>query len=202
MNQLLEAYSGDRAVGYDARRETSTRWRSEIAAMEKLLDTVSAISVLDCPFGTGRWLPQYATREMRTIGIDISADMLSKAQEKINKFPSDVHEKCTLRQGSIFDLHPSQYVDKPDLIVCVRFLNWINFDDVEKVVNLLTECNSDDMIVGASVVPKEAGKIRKRCAVVFVITKLPSARSELQMTRTLPLVHIIYCFAEEMSRLS
>jgi len=83
MNQLLEAYSGDRAEGYDERRAKSTRWKNEIAAMDAMLGAVKATRVLDCPFGTGRWVPQYLDHGLSVIGVDLSAGMLAEARTKI-----------------------------------------------------------------------------------------------------------------------
>jgi SAM-dependent methyltransferase len=161
MNDLLEAYSGDRATAYDDRRSKSKRWRAEIKAMEMMLRQIQATHVLDCPFGTGRWLPQYAESNMRVTGIDLSGGMLEQARSKLDAFPEKAAHNVTLIEQSIFDLEPTQYQGDVDLVVCVRFLNWISFEDVTKVAKVLSSIGSKQMIIGVSVIPANASFLRR-----------------------------------------
>ncbi|SMX22475.1 class I SAM-dependent methyltransferase [Boseongicola aestuarii] len=161
MDKLLEAYSGDRARDYDSRRSKSSRWKAEIAAFESMLSKSKATSVLDCPFGTGRWITQYAEHDLNVIGVDLSAGMLEEAEAKIAALPEAKQERFSLKEKSIFDLSPTDFPDQPNLIVCVRFLNWISASEVEKVLDLLSAFQAKEMIVGASVVPKKSGPLAR-----------------------------------------
>ena len=161
MNDLLDAYSGKGASGYDERRSKSTRWKNEISAFASMLSNTKATRVLDCPFGTGRWIPQYSEHGLNVTAIDISAGMLAEATNKIESLPKDKQDLFTLREQSIFDLDPANETEQPDLIVCIRFLNWISFSEVEKVIGLLTAYGTEEMIIGASVVPRSATSLRR-----------------------------------------
>lgn len=158
-NNLLEAYSGDKAREYDMRRATSTRWRREVEAMQAILDQVGPRSIVDCPFGTGRWIPQFEASGATVTGIDLSQNMLDEAVAKIAVLPADRRGAYNLICQSIFDIEPK--TPRPDLTVCIRFLNWVTFSDVSRALRQLTALGSPHMVVGASLVPKSAGRLRR-----------------------------------------
>lgn len=160
MDKLLEAYSGDKARGYDARRSESKRWQRELVAMERMLAAVKPRTVLDCPFGTGRWVEQYEAIGANVIGIDLSNGMLEEAASKIAALSSDRKEAYSLECRSIFDLQLGPR-PAPDLTVCIRFLNWVDFADAERALERLTELGSPAMIIGASLVLGRAGLFRR-----------------------------------------
>lgn len=153
MDQLIEAYSGGKAKQYDERRSHSRRWREEVRAMEDLLSIIQPKSVLDCPFGTGRWIPQYAKNKIVVVGIDASADMLQQAREKLEILSIDEQSRFQLRQGNIFFRDDLSTPTAPDLTVCIRFLNWVDLSAAEKALCTIRSINSPDTIVGASVIP-------------------------------------------------
>src|SRR5690606_6662025 len=75
-----ETYDRERAENYERRRSGSLTWRREQEIVESFLalaDPSPGSSVLDVPVGTGRFNDLYQTFRLRTIGIDISADMLA-----------------------------------------------------------------------------------------------------------------------------
>ncbi|MBM5792670.1 MAG: class I SAM-dependent methyltransferase [Cyanobacteria bacterium K_DeepCast_0m_m1_088] len=121
--------------------------------MEDLLSIIQPKSVLDCAFGTGRWIPQYTKNEINVVGIDASADMLQQAQEKLKKFSSKEQIKFRLKQGNIFSPNKLSTPTPPDLGVCIRFLNWVDLSAAEKALCAIRSNNSLDTIVGASVIP-------------------------------------------------
>jgi SAM-dependent methyltransferase len=161
MKTLLDAYSGDRATGYDDRRASSSRWNAEIAQMQRFLAAIRPATVVDCPFGTGRWIPQYVDVGAQVLGIDLSEGMLAEAQLKLGAQPPEVRDRFRLQQASIFDLAPAPDDPAPDLVACIRFLNWIDFASVKKVLDVLTAYGSPHMILGASVVPDGTGPLRR-----------------------------------------
>ena len=161
MSNLLNEYSGDKAVNYEAIRTKSPRWKSEVQAMEKLLSATSPKVVLDCPFGTGRWIPQYQAIGAEIIGIDLSEGMLKEAEDKLKSTGNTKILKSHLIKGSIFDIQASDLPVQPDLIACIRFVNWISFDDLEKTVSVLSKLPAKKMILGASVIPSEASTLQR-----------------------------------------
>lgn len=162
MDKLLEAYSGDKARGYDARRAKSGRWQREIAAMDSMLAEVKPRRLVDCPFGTGRWIEQYeACGAEAVIGIDLSRGMLDEAEAKLQALPAERREAYRLIEASIFDVTPEMVGDSSDLIVCIRFLNWVSFADAERAMAALTRLGAERAILGISVVPQQAGALRR-----------------------------------------
>lgn len=158
-DELLRNYSGNRAKTYDKRRKSTRRWRAEVAAMSNLLDIVDAKTVLDCPFGTGRWIDEYVQRDMQVYGVDLSGEMLDEAREKLTLL--DRPDRISLEKQSIFDLDPTAR-PTPDLVVCIRFLNWIDWNQSCEALRKLDEQGAKSCILGASVVPVDAGRIRRK----------------------------------------
>lgn len=152
MSKLLQQYSQKNAAEYDARRSTSKRWANEIRAMEEMLEKIHPKTVLDCPFGTGRWIPQYINHGVKVIGIDFSEDMLLEAKKKISTYVKE-SGNFTLVQKSIFDIEQADLSLSPDLVVCTRFFNWVSLPDVEKAFSALSAIGSKEMVVGVSVRP-------------------------------------------------
>jgi ubiquinone/menaquinone biosynthesis C-methylase UbiE len=110
-------YYGNTALTYHERRKDSTRWKAEDSAVAKLLSRLpEGISVLDLPFGTGRFTEIFTARNLQITGIDISEDMLGAARE----IYGSALESATLEVG---DATALKYPDKAfDLLVSVRFL--------------------------------------------------------------------------------
>ena len=147
MDELIKAYSGGNAKKYDDRRAKSRRWRKETEIMGRLLKEIQPETVLDCPFGTGRWISTYELFcKNQVIGIDISADMLAQAQEKLKNtnYINDVI--YDLRVGSIFELENETLKKSPDLVVCVRFINWIDLKAVRAAIKNLSYLEPDNFI--------------------------------------------------------
>lgn len=162
MDKLLEAYSGDKARNYDARRAKSGRWLREIEAMESMLDEIKPVSLLDCPFGTGRWIPQYESRSVQSvIGIDLSRGMLEQAESKLNSLSAERRASYRLIDESIFNVHPGTISEQIDTIVCVRFLNWVSPLDAERSLVALGSLGAKNAIIGVSVIPEGTGFLRR-----------------------------------------
>lgn len=161
MSDLQVRYTGENATNYDAKRSKSRRWRNEISTMERFLDQIRPKVVLDCPFGTGRWIPQYNTINAEVIGIDLSDGMLKEARAKLDLAGSAVAERYILVEGNIFDLASENLPKEPDLVVCVRFVNWIPFEKVKDVIARQTALAAKEMIIGASLVPDSASRLHK-----------------------------------------
>lgn len=110
-------YHGNTAITYHNRRKDSVRWKAEDKAVGTLLESLPEdISVIDLPFGTGRFTDLYVQRRAKITGVDISADMLSASREIYGSALDD----AVLEVGNATAL---KYPDKSfDLVVSVRFL--------------------------------------------------------------------------------
>ena len=161
MNDLDTAYIGSVASNYDRKRMKSRRWAKENAVMNEIFRRRKPQSVLDCHFGTGRWLDLFNLYCSKVIGMDISEDMLRCAQEKILNQGGNNSVDYDLRSGSIFDISKQALSVCPDIIVCIRFVNWVNFSDLTRAITSLTDIGSDHLVLGASVIPENAGYMQK-----------------------------------------
>lgn len=150
VEKLGEQYKGGVASSYDAKRSGDPKWVKEQEVIEDLFNKVSKsqLKVLDVPVGTGRFVPLYKKNDWLVTGMDISEDMLKEAKEKAREHSFDME----IAQGSIFDLAKGDSVF--DLVVCIRFLNWINFKDFSKVVGNLAKTSKEHLILGVRAYPK------------------------------------------------
>jgi len=156
---LDQRYSGTLAAAYDTRRERSPRWQAEVAAFSQYMSLVKPRSVLDCPFGTGRWIEWYRSLPGPVIGIDKSADMLAVAKSKGgDSWPSNM--ECKI--ASIFEHDFSLYRTAGiDLLVCVRFLNWFPRKLARQALSRLAQAEIPHAIVGASVFPRHLSQFTR-----------------------------------------
>jgi len=134
-------YVGAVAAGYDAKRDSSAKWKVEQAAVESFLDDMPAGSViLDAPCGTGRFFPFYERKGFAVRGLDVSADMIRQAAAKItnaNAMVGDVAQ-WMFAQG---DVRGTSLPDKSfDATVNVRITRWLMGEHgPEGVVDMLKE---------------------------------------------------------------
>lgn len=128
--QTAKKYFGNVASGYEARRASQTKWQREQAIVADWLARHPAgTRILDCPVGTGRFLPLYALHGFEVLGVDISTDMLRQAEAK------GPVESVTLRQGSIFDLgEPDASFD---VALAIRIVNLIDRADMQRALREL-----------------------------------------------------------------
>lgn len=150
-------YTSQGARDYDARREGSKRFRREEAAFAAFFERVKPGSVIDCPFGTGRWLSFYQSIKGPVIGIDLSEDMLRAARSKVG--PS---VNLTLICSSVFAYDfESLSADPPDVLVCTRFVNWVSTPMMRAAISNLSASGAKWAVIGASVRPSGASLLRR-----------------------------------------
>ncbi len=126
IRRLSWGYSGDKYYGrlarkYQKQRERKKWWHKEHAVVKAYLDKFSdGITVLDVPFGTGRFVPLYLAKDMKIQGLDSSPEMLEAASQLLG----DDYGRCeSVVVGDAASLpHADQSVD---LVVCFRFLQSI-----------------------------------------------------------------------------
>ena len=143
--RLSGRYAGETAEAYDSRREQTERWAREQKAVETILrELPHGLAILDVPVGTGRFIELYQQLGMQATGIDISLDMLAQAKAKAER----ANARFDLREGDIRALAlPGQSFD---VVLCVRFLNWIDVHEVRDVLSKLARVSSRYLVISAS----------------------------------------------------
>ena len=113
-------YHSEKAGVYDATRTSSQFWQNEDRALQDFIDSVGDIkTVLDAPFGTGRFLKYYADRILAVTALDSSSDMLLFAASKFpDEYKSVTEIVALLSEVPLDD-------NAVDLVVSYRFLPWV-----------------------------------------------------------------------------
>ena len=114
-------YVGEKALIYDDHRQNDPYWILEHEALREFIhkNRVLISSVLDAPYGTGRFASIYHDVNFNVFGLDISSEMVNVAKKKQSKFLS----KTTFHIQDFRNIpHPDNSID---LVVCYRFLPWI-----------------------------------------------------------------------------
>jgi ubiquinone/menaquinone biosynthesis C-methylase UbiE len=138
--QLRERYYGDRAHSYEEMRKSTSNWIREDEIMSELLAGLRPASLLlDVPVGTGRFLELYRKRGLKAVGVDASTAMLSHARDAGG-------HSAELKQADIRTLPFTR--EHFDVAVCIRFLNWVAWDDVEKAMSELLRVTRKYVIFG------------------------------------------------------
>ena len=115
-----DVYRGDSAAEYHRTRSVGEKWRHEQGIVSGLLDDVGSVAtVLDVPFGSGRFVAEYLRRGWRVTGLDSSPDMFTAARGVLAAEGLDPD----LVRMDVGDARALPYADADfDLVVCVRFL--------------------------------------------------------------------------------
>ena len=96
---------------------------------ELLADLPDELSVVDIPFGTGRFVADYLEKGFKVSGLDASDHMLDAARDALG----DTYDKCTCVVGDAGEL---PYADVQfDLVVSTRFLrDIVTFGAARKIL--------------------------------------------------------------------
>jgi len=115
-------YVGEIASGYNAKREDSPKWQAEQRIVENMLaDMHKGMWVLDCPVGTGRFLPFYEQKGLLVNALDLSKDMLGEARALAGP---------NVRKLHLGDVRATGLKDKSvDASVMVRLTRWLSPED-------------------------------------------------------------------------
>ena len=120
----LRKYHGAVATGYDAKREESPKWHAEQAIITDMLsDIPSGDWILDCPVGTGRFIPVYEERGFCVQAVDVSVDMMKEAIAKVTKPGNWIN--FTQADIRTINLWPQSV----DVSLMVRLTRWLSPDD-------------------------------------------------------------------------
>ncbi len=125
-----DRYYGKTAKNYETIRTKQGWWGVEQKEMQSLLDELpKGLSVVDIPFGTGRFVPYYLERGYKVFGLDSSDEMMAQAHEILG----DKMKGVGTFRGFSTDLpfEDGQF----DLLVSTRFLrDIITFGDAKKTL--------------------------------------------------------------------
>lgn len=139
MKLIDHVYTGACAKAYDETRIGSRRWQRESFIIEPVLRAMKPGStILDIAAGTGRWLNIYRELSASVILLDTSEDMLAQAKLKAKNLNLAVD---TLLRSALDEVaFPSA-----DCAVVTNFLNWINIENVKKVLTKTQKAGIRDL---------------------------------------------------------
>jgi hypothetical protein len=124
-------YVGPLADKYVANRAQMPTWLWEQDQVRAWAETRPAgASVLDVPFGTGRYVPIYRAAGLEIRGCDISADMVAVARRELG---ADF-QTC---QVEVADAENMQHLadGAVDAVLCSRFIQWLpTLDVVDRIL--------------------------------------------------------------------
>lgn len=126
-----DIYYDNVASNYEVRRQKQAWWHVEHKEMKSLLSTLpDGLSVVDVPFGTGRFVKLYREKNFDISGLDASGHMISTAKDILG----DDFTGIDARIGSAMNL---PFADEQfDLVVSTRFLSdIIVYRDAKKVIS-------------------------------------------------------------------
>jgi ubiquinone/menaquinone biosynthesis C-methylase UbiE len=154
--ELAKTYTGDKAATYDSKRRSSEKWQQEQNAVHQILESLPrGIKLIDVPVGTGRFIELYHELGIAASGVDISDDMIARANEKANKLGA----KISLYQGSIFEIPAAN--SSFDCALCIRLLNWLSLPDVELALRELSRVSSKFIVVGIRTMSGNIGTLNR-----------------------------------------
>ena len=147
-----EKYAGNVAAGYDDRRVEKPHWGREQAVVAGFIADIAARStdatVMDVPFGTGRYVDDYLAHGLNVIGADISADMIAAAADRMG---AEIFCQLDVR---VADAEHLPFANgAADAVVSTRFIKWLpNLAVVENVIGQFARiCPTGRMLIQVKV---------------------------------------------------
>ncbi len=128
-----DRYHGATAQNYLDKRINQKRWKIEQSIIENLImQEKEGCTILDVPFGTGRFVNYYIKKQMHVFGVDISKDMITAAE----KILGETVDKCNISIGSAEKL-PHE-ANTFDIVLSARFFSHLSYTMSK---NVLAEFN-------------------------------------------------------------
>lgn len=169
---LHSHYYGEYASEYEKFREQQPHWHTEHAAVVELLSNFRDAKVLDCPVGTGRFLPLYKQLGCSLIGADISTDMLAESRRKAESIG---YPNVELINANASD---SDFGSSVDVAISVRFLNLIPNHVAEKSIRNLARATGKAMILHVTTINLDDVPESKKIAIETHITEAYSRQGK------------------------
>lgn len=118
-------YFGKVADDYETKRADKPKWIQEDLTLKQLLsDWPEGTKIIDCPVGTGRFIPYYRQRNFEVVGVDVSHDMVKKARTKVGA------DSILFQEGNILRLSAQYAAGAFDLAIAIRIMNLIDPKDM------------------------------------------------------------------------
>jgi ubiquinone/menaquinone biosynthesis C-methylase UbiE len=136
-------YYGELAQTYVGRRTRTVKWHREQSLMQELLNNVpDGTSVLDVPFGTGRFVEMYARKNMDIYGVEISRDMVGAAETLLGP---ELFGRCKIEIASA-EAIPFES-DRFDVVVCCRFMSMTTLEMARNVLSEFHRVAKDKVLL-------------------------------------------------------
>lgn len=153
IDKTAKKYHGAMAANYETKRTKQERWDLENAAVAEMLAKLKPKTVLDVPVGTGRFIPVYDKLKVKDVtAIDVSDTMLDLAKKKMKKVKSKLYVDFVCKDVRKLKYNKSE--GKPDVSVCVRFLDLIDEKAMQEVMIKLMELTGKAIITTIRFGPK------------------------------------------------
>jgi ubiquinone/menaquinone biosynthesis C-methylase UbiE len=180
-------YFGKNAEQYDANRIEKPRWAEEnriiLAYVERLPRTSS---LLDVPFGTGRFAPAYISAGLRVSGVDISGDMIKAAKRSLGELSADFDLRIARAEKLPF---PDQSFD---FLICNRFIKWLPSQDLlAQVAAEFRRVCRKEMLIQVKVSKRGLARLG-----VHIRKLLTGAERSYRATTSYSLSQLVGCFAQ------
>ena len=135
------AYTSTTAQNYDTDRIKEAIWNKEQIFVQQFVSKIkNKTTILDLPVGTGRFLDIYKNHNHNYIGIDISADMLEIAKQKVPPTTSDL-----LLQGTSINMPlPDKSVGTS---ICWRLAHLLTEDELLKTIKEFKRVTQSEIIL-------------------------------------------------------
>jgi len=151
-----DTYYGEIAKNYLEDRVDHPKWVAEQNKMTEILDYIpDNITVLDVPFGTGRFVQEYKNKNFNVYGLELSKEMIDVFMKNNGK-----KYDCNLYVG---DASKMPFDDnKFDLVVSFRFLhNIIDYKTAKMVLKEISRVSSSKAIIEINIRKDSAKYSRK-----------------------------------------
>jgi len=165
-------YRATIADTYDKQREGKLKWSIENRAVTKFLsnNVPTGNNVLDCPCGTGRFIKFYSSQRYNVNCVDISEDMLEKAELKRKEHKA---LNVVLEKGSILNLwrYTNNYFHTA---LAIRIVNLLEPEDMQIALRELQRVSSNYVLFNIRIGEKGESKWRHPQSIRTVIDAVDS----------------------------
>ena len=148
-------YVGNIAANYVKGRADKPNWQWEQGQVEAWVRSLpKGASIVDVPFGTGRYVPFYRSMGLKVSGVDISADMIKAAEQELGS----AFQGIDARVGRAEAL---PYEDASfDYLLSGRFIQWLpDMKTVEQALGEFSRVTRREMLLQLNI---PAGQVRKK----------------------------------------
>jgi len=135
-------YHGEIAKNYIKKRVRQKKWNIEQSIIKELISREHSCStLLDVPFGTGRFVDMYLSKKIDVYGLDISQDMIAVAKETLGSS----FDKCKITIGTADNLpYKNEFFD---VVISCRYFSIISYSMARNVLSELQRVSKSKIIL-------------------------------------------------------